>query len=122
MWRRSSPSSNNSATAHSIAKPTAPKDAGAPAPGVKPNAAVEELEAKRKQHQAFCSHDHTMMMMPSVDKSMLEHIKVSNCLPGNGPDGARCQRDNCRLACAKLNDNMCLQQVDYADQQLPAKY
>ena len=106
-------------------KPTAGKDAGAPAPGVptapKPNAALEELEGKRRSHQAFCSHNH-MMLTQNPDKSMLANIKTQSCLPGNSPDGARCERDNCRLACAKMNDDNCLRQVDYADSQMPAKY
>ncbi|MBS2013849.1 MAG: protein kinase [Deltaproteobacteria bacterium] len=109
-----------------IKKSGSTKDAG-PAPA-SPSAAPaskpdEQFEAKKRMHTGFCAHNKmNIQSTPATDTARLQNLKASSCLPGNGPDGSNCERLNCRLVCAKLNDNFCAQQVDNADRTFPAKY
>jgi serine/threonine-protein kinase len=93
----------------------AAKDAGA-------SKANDDFEAKKRQHTVFCSHNQFLLSQPNVSDSTLRQVQTSQCLPGNSPDGSRCERQNCRQACAALKDQGCLQQVNFADQSFPAKY
>ena len=117
------------APASATAKPVAIKDAGAPAakkdagpPAPPPPNKDDELEAKRQSHTAFCQHHQFLMSRPNPTQSTLQQVKTSNCLSGNGADGARCQRDLCRQACLLLKDQPCLLQLDAANRNYPPKY
>ncbi len=104
------------ATTSSAKKPVVvTKDAG-------PSKADEDLEGKKRLHTAFCSHNQFLMSQPNVTDATLHQVVNSQCLPGSGPDGSRCERQNCRQACASLKDQACIQRMNVADQTFPAKY
>jgi eukaryotic-like serine/threonine-protein kinase len=103
--------------------PSSKKDGGAaPLPGPPQPPRDEELEGKRKMHTAFCDHNQMQLSQPNPPTSVVQSIKTQSCLPGNGPDGARCERDLCRQACIMLKDQQCIQQIDYANRSYPPKY
>jgi hypothetical protein len=122
----STPGAPKKAGASPLSTPTstttapAAKDAGAaPTATAKKD---DDLEAKKRLHTAFCAHNQSLLSQPNVSDATLHQVVNGQCLPGNGPDGSRCERANCRQACAALHDAGCLQRVEFADQTFPAKY
>ncbi len=113
-------------TTASASTSSAKKAAAAPAPSAKsaPSAVAknDDFEAKKRLHTAFCSHNQFLLNQPNVSDATLRQVENSQCLSGNGPDGAACERANCRQACSALKDSGCLQRVQFADQAFPAKY
>ncbi len=46
--------------------------------------------------------------------------KMAVCPSANRPGGTNAERAQCRVVCTKLDDNMCLMEIDGADRQWPA--
>ncbi len=104
--------------------PSENKDGGvapSPVPPSPPPPKDEEYEAKRRTHTSFCDHNQ-MILNQNPSTSTLQSMKTRTCLPGNTPDGARCERDLCRQVCILLKDQSCIQQLEFVNRSLPPKY
>ena len=51
-----------------------------------------------------------------------KQVKLLTCLHASGPQGATCERQNCRQACSMLQDQQCLFQLDNGERSFPAKF
>jgi hypothetical protein len=102
------------------------KDAGAPSPSAKP-AQVEDLEARKRLAAGRC--EHMQMLLRSNDaktNDMARMVRDQECLmasslsPNSG--AANCDRVVCRQACAALQDQTCLRNLDFAERALSLPY
>ncbi|MDB4945735.1 MAG: serine/threonine protein kinase [Labilithrix sp.] len=51
-----------------------------------------------------------------------KRVKTQSCLHASGPQGFTCERAACRQACATLQDQSCLFQLDNGERNFPAKF
>jgi eukaryotic-like serine/threonine-protein kinase len=103
--------------------PQAQKDAGAPAP--KPSAAPgmtreEEIASLKRTAESRCSmYRFQLSQNDPKTNSQARQVQTMTCLraqsmsPNSG--AANCDRQVCRQACAMLQDQACLRQLDYAE-------
>ncbi len=97
----------------------AARDAGA-APAKKPD---EDLEGQKRLAQGQCQH--MSFLLRSNDpknNEQAKQVKLLTCLHASGPQGATCERQNCRQACSMLQDQQCLFQLDNGERSFPAKF
>ena len=105
---------------------------GAPAaPGAAPAAPAgptpDELAAKKRTAEGFCGlHRSNLSRNQAPANVEATRVKNSVCLqasslsPNSG--AANCHRAVCRQACAILNDQQCLRNVDFADRGNPLPF
>ena len=102
----------------------AAKDAGAPAPAAKdagapvaPVAPTPDYSGEKRVKEQTCAFMHQNMnrfgMTPVQKKDEAQRAKLQSC---RGSISTSCERRICREACTILSDDMCIRQLDYAEQ------
>ncbi len=97
--------------------PSAPRP-GTSASAAKPGAsALAERQRIERKHQ---SDAHVMISRNWAQTGDWRAAKMAVCPSANRPGGTNAERAQCRVVCTKLDDNMCLMEIDGADRQWPA--
>lgn len=110
------------------APPSPQVDGGAPVPPPPkpPTPDADEIAAKKRLAEGRCNHHRFLLSSGPDRKKAAQQVKTMVCLQAtsmsSNSGAANCDRVTCRQACAVLDDQMCLRQLDFADRSNPLPF